>query len=145
MRTTFTYTTLAIPHTYSARVDRTLRQGYLDRMALVGLVRVATVARALGTDRTTCRRWLSRIGYEPIQAPVAARFSGGSSPLYVTLEAANALVELMLGRQTDRRARRRARDLLREHARRLEDSTRRIEHVPVGGTGSDTPWLKPAL
>jgi hypothetical protein len=117
-------------------------------MALVGLVRVTTVARALGTSRVTCQRWLAHLGYEAIKAPVAnmprKTGTGSCSPLYVTLEAGNALIERILGRQVDRLARDRARRALREQARRLEDSTRRIEHVP-GGTPAEAPWLKPAL
>jgi hypothetical protein len=127
------------------RLARASPRWYLDLMALVGLVRVTTVARALHCDRKTARAWLGRIGYEVIRAPTAWRSARGSSPAYVTLEGAYALTDALFPRLVDRKARARAREQLREQARRLEDSTRRIEHVPVGGTGAETPWLKSPL
>ena len=102
-------------------------------MALVGLVRVASVARILGIDGTTASRWLVRMGVQPSRRPVLGMpgrtGTGHNGPLYISMEAAVSLVDRVLPGKMDRLARARARARLHEAERTTTQSTRGIQHA----------------
>ena len=105
------------------------------------------MARELGVCRLTCERWLKAMGATPVQAPVKRDDrpnATGTSPLYISMEAAVQLCDRMLPWVADKAVREQARRTIQRAARVLRESTRNVTHV-VGGTGSETPPPKPPL
>ena len=114
-------------------------------MALVGLIRVATVARMLGVHPRTAARWLDIAGVHVAAQPVLGHGRiGGAAPLYVSLDGAVSLVDTLLPRKVERLASARLRQAAAREARKLEESTRNLQHA-VGGTGLEAPTPKQPL
>ena len=117
-------------------------------MALVGLIRLTAVSRLLGVGRVTALRWCAQAGIEPVKSPVVGMpgrtGTGINQPLYVSLDGAVRLVDLMLPSVVDRRVAARTKRRMREKARDVERSTKGVRHQ-AGGTGSGTPPSNLAL
>ena len=120
---------------------------YSGEMALVGLIRVRSVARLAGVCPATAIRWMRAAGADIIRAPVvgmpgrSGTGNGSGSPLYVSLDAGLRLLDRMLSGKADRVVRERTQHRLREAARELERSSAGIRHQ-IGGTGSGAPMPK---
>ena len=111
---------------------------------LVSLIRLSRVAAMLGVDKRTCEGWLAAQGYTCARAPLAGN-ALRNSPRYVSCDVALAMLDGLLPGKLDRLTRLRAHGQLHRQRRALEESTRNVQHEPVGGTGLEAPTPKPPL
>ena len=118
------------------------RRGTVARMALVHMVRAATVARLLGVSSPTILAWCRRLGLQVRYAPAALPDRrGGKGPAYLDLASAVAVADRLVPAQVDAALHRH----LRRASAALSESTRNIRNREIGGTGSGIPPSNPLL
>lgn len=120
------------------RVDETRKPWHNGRVALPGLIRVTTLARVLGVWRGTARAWCDDLRVPIIRRPQATAIRR-NGPCYVTLEGATKVLDVMLPKVMDARARRRAREALAREAAVLGTSGPGITYRDGGGPPGKAP------